>query len=160
LAGEQWIVRYEYLRTPKDQHPGAHLHVNATPPEDCCPPHRPLPRIHFPTGRISLEAVIRLLAEQFELRCATDKEIWRPVLAESERSFLEIAHKPLSGPETTPNQDGGRMVGKPQGRTIKSPKNRAPPESGAEGDSNGVNVAICSKSEEIESPEASKSLKN
>lgn len=98
--GEKWILRYEYLRDPKDQHPGAHVHINAklSGEDDCCPSHRPLPRIHFPTGRISLEAVIRLLADQFELPCATDRSYWRAVLAESERAFLEIAHKPLSGP--------------------------------------------------------------
>jgi hypothetical protein len=97
--GDHWIVRYEYLRDPKDQHPGAHVHVNASlTGEDCCPPHRPLHRIHFPTGRISLEAVIRLLADQFELQCATPRSVWRPVLAESEHRFQQIAHKPLSGP--------------------------------------------------------------
>ncbi len=45
-----------------------------------------------------LEGVIRLLVEEFGVQCNQPASVWRPVLAETERSFLEIAHVPLSGP--------------------------------------------------------------
>lgn len=45
-----------------------------------------------------LEGVIRLLVEEFGVPCNQPPAIWRPVLAEAERAFLEIAHQPLSGP--------------------------------------------------------------
>jgi hypothetical protein len=57
-----------------------------------------LERVHFPTGRISIEAVIRLLIEQFGLEARTRPETWRPVLAASEEEFLKIAHRDISGP--------------------------------------------------------------
>jgi len=59
---------------------------------------RPLERVHFPTGRFSIEGIVRLLAEEFDVPTNRDAAIWRPVLAASEREFLEIAHLPLSGP--------------------------------------------------------------
>lgn len=55
-----------------------------------------LERIHFPTSRVPLEAVINLLATDFRVRCNEQPELWRPVLAESERRFFQIAHIPLS----------------------------------------------------------------
>lgn len=100
--GKQWIFRYDYLREPgSDPHPTAHLQVRGEVLETgVLPASRPLDRVHFPTGRIALEAVIRLLIEQFGLPARTPPEIWRPVLTESEHSFREIAHQPLSGPAT------------------------------------------------------------
>ena len=61
----------------------------------------PLDRSPFPnpTQRISLEAVIRLLIEQFGVPANQPPDIWRPMLTESEAAFLEIAHRSLSGPE-------------------------------------------------------------
>jgi len=98
-AGDRWVFRYDYRRVPPDPHPAAHLQIRATPEEGCLPPNRPLARIHFPSGRVSIEAVIRLLADQFGVPCNRGPILWRPVLAESERIFHEIAHLPLSGPE-------------------------------------------------------------
>ena len=96
--GERWIFRYDYLRHPPAPHPAAHLQLHARLEEaDCLPPGRPLERIHFPTHRVSIEMVIRLLADQFGVPCHEPPEIWRPVLDESERRFLEIAHPPLPG---------------------------------------------------------------
>lgn len=98
-GGERWIFRYDYLRHPPSPHPAAHLQVRGELAEHCLPERTPLERIHFPTGRVSLEAIIRLLADQFDVPCNRPAELWRPVLAESEGAFLEIAHRPLSGPE-------------------------------------------------------------
>ncbi len=97
-AGEQWVFRYDYVRTPPAPHPAAHLQVRGALTENCLPPDTPLERVHFPTHRVSLEAVIRLLADQFAVRCNEGDDVWRPVLDESERLFLEIAHPPLAGP--------------------------------------------------------------
>jgi hypothetical protein len=99
--GERWIVRYDYLREPgPDPHPQAHVQVRGALVEAGVPARRGLlEHVHFPTGRVPVEAVIRLLAEQFGVRCNEPAAVWRPVLAESERRFQEIAHRPLSGPE-------------------------------------------------------------
>lgn len=97
--GKKWICRYDYLREPgPDRHPQAHLQVCGEPPDYA--PNADLHKVHFPTGRVAIEAVVRLLVEQFEVPSNESAEIWRPVLAESERAFQEIAHRPLSGPAT------------------------------------------------------------
>jgi hypothetical protein len=97
--GDRWVFRYDYLRTPPNPYPAAHVQVRGSLVEDCLPHGLTLERIHFPTARVSLEAVIRLLADQFETPYQKPPEVWRPILAETERSFLEIAHHPLAGPE-------------------------------------------------------------
>jgi hypothetical protein len=97
-GGRDWICRYDYLREPGDDpHPQAHLQVNGAFGEDMVSKSS-LPRIHFPTGRVALEAMIRLLADQFEVPCNEPPEMWRPVLSESEQAFQRIAHQPPSGP--------------------------------------------------------------
>lgn len=92
--GDHWIFRYDYLRVPRSSEPPAHLQIRGTLIES----GEPLERLRFPTGRVSLEAVIRLLVDQFDVPCNEDTAIWRPILALSERLFLDIAHRPLSGP--------------------------------------------------------------
>jgi hypothetical protein len=97
--GENWVLRYDYARVPNDRHPASHLQVRAKLlAEGCLPEHTPFERIHLPTGRMTLEAVIRLLVEQFEVPCNESEDIWRPILAESERAFELIAHRHISGP--------------------------------------------------------------
>jgi hypothetical protein len=99
-GGDEWVVRYDYLRFPKQPHPNSHLQINAALKHSAClPSHGMLERIHFPTHRISLEAVIRMLAHQFQVPCNEDESVWTRLLSESERLFLEIAHKSISGPE-------------------------------------------------------------
>lgn len=96
--GRDWVFRYDYKRDPEHQYPPAHLHVRGALNSDALPIKLPLERIHFPTPRVSLEAVIRLLAEGFGVPCNEPPEVWRPVLAEAEHLFSEIAHQPISGP--------------------------------------------------------------
>ena len=97
--GDRWVVRYDYLRTPADPHPGMHVPIRGQPHEpDVLPPRATLERVHFPTGRISIEAVIRMLVEQFHVPPNEDAAVWRPVLAESEHLFQQIAHHGISGP--------------------------------------------------------------
>ena len=96
---DDWIFRYDYLRDPRDQYPAAHLQINAAlKVEGVLAEQRPLARIHFPTGRVPLEAVIRLLAEDFGVPCVQPREVWRALLAEAENFFKEIAHQPPFGP--------------------------------------------------------------
>lgn len=92
--GQQWMFRYDYLRYPPEPHPAAHIQIRGTLTEPILPPGMPLERVHFPTMRVSLEAIIRLLAEDFGVPCQTPSDVWRPVLAESEAAFLAVAHRP------------------------------------------------------------------
>lgn len=100
VAGDRPVFRYDYLREPGDDpHPTAHLQVYGDLTQvDVLPEDMPLSRVHFPTGRISIEAVIRCLVEQFDVPTNEDTHVWRAALAESERAFLEVAHTPRSGP--------------------------------------------------------------
>lgn len=100
--GTHWIFRYDYLREPGPYpHPTAHLQIRGHLQEQ---PRLTndfsLSHIHFPTDRVSLEAVIRLLAVEFDVPTNQPPKVWRPVLTESEKAFREIAHRPRSGPET------------------------------------------------------------
>jgi hypothetical protein len=97
-AGDRWIVRDDYLRQPKNPHPGDHLQIRGQLTEYCLPAHRTLERVHFPTMRVSLEAVIRLLVDQLVVKCNERVKVWRRILATSEAGFLNIDHRSLSGP--------------------------------------------------------------
>lgn len=95
----RWVFRYDYRRNPNDPYPGAHLQVRGALEEPTAD-GRALERVHFPTGRVSLESVIRLLVEEFRVPCGLPLEVWRPLLEESERLFHEHATRPrtISGP--------------------------------------------------------------
>lgn len=97
-VGDRWIFRYDYNREAPDQHPSTHLHIRGSLHENCLGADQLLERVHFPTNRVSLEAAIRLLIEQFNVLPNTPADIWRHLLAESEALFMQIAHKSLSGP--------------------------------------------------------------
>jgi len=97
-AGNQWVFRYDYERNPPNHYPAGHLHIRGTLVENCLSSDHLLEDLHFPILRSSIEAVIRLLHEQFGIKCNTAASLWRPMLALSEELFLDIAHKPLSGP--------------------------------------------------------------
>lgn len=94
LEGKQWVWRYDYVRESSGRHPAGHLQVNAVPVEKVSLPRKVLANAHFPTGRVSLEAMIRLLIDGFGVRPNQDREVWEPVLLESEGLFLEVAHIP------------------------------------------------------------------
>jgi hypothetical protein len=99
--GEHWIFRYDFLRHEFHEearnHAEGHFQIQADLLEqDGLPYGKTVARIHFPTGRVSLEAIIRLLVDEFGVRCLSDDELWRPVLRESEEFFLDIAHRPRS----------------------------------------------------------------
>lgn len=94
--GEQPIFRYDYFRFPRKQYPASHLQIYGTL---AYAQQVDLDRVHFPTHRVSLEAVIRSLIEEFGVQSRTQPEFWRPLLAESEATFLGIHHRSLSGPD-------------------------------------------------------------
>lgn len=97
--GHDWVFRYEYLRTQRDRHAASHLHVRgALVCDGCLPEKTSLEDVHFPTGRMAIEGVIRCLVEEFNVPTATDPAFWRAVLAESENQFIAIAHRAPSGP--------------------------------------------------------------
>lgn len=96
--GEYWVFRYEYDRVPPGDHPACHLHVNGRLEHDVLGGAL-LGRVHFPTGRMPLEAVLRCLIEEFDVDCAVPSEVWRPALAASEEAFMREASQPLSGPD-------------------------------------------------------------
>ena len=108
--GECWIFRYDYLRRPPEDIPGAHVQIRGSLLEDCLPRGTPLERIHFPTMRVSLEAVIRLLAKEFTVRCNEDDAVWKPALDETERAFFDIQHLPVGSPEPAPRSPGRRKL--------------------------------------------------
>lgn len=96
----RWVFRYDYIRDPRDHHPPSHVQIRGQLTEkECLPDGVPLERIHFPTARMSLEAIVRLLADQFGVPCNKPPKVWRALLAESERAFLQIAHQAPSGPD-------------------------------------------------------------
>ena len=95
-TGDQWVFRYDYLRTPPDPHPASHLQIRGSLTHV---PEIQMKDVHFPTHRVSLEAVIRLLIEEFRVPPRRESEFWRAVLAESEAVFMKIHHRSLSGPD-------------------------------------------------------------
>ncbi|MFA5891843.1 MAG: hypothetical protein WDA27_12980 [Actinomycetota bacterium] len=96
--GKRWIFRYDYIREAgADPHPQAHVQIHGRLAESGVA-HRGLSKIHFPTGRIALEGIIRLLIEEFDVPANQPPETWRPVLAEAEQAFLAVAHRPTSAP--------------------------------------------------------------
>jgi hypothetical protein len=102
-ADDEIVFRYDYTRQPPghDVHPLAHLNIYGIPlVADSLPQKKTLARIHFPTGRVSIEAVIRCLIEQYKVPTRANASEWRQMLACSEEEFLKIAHQPRSGPDT------------------------------------------------------------
>lgn len=96
--GREWLFRYDYIREGQGRYPGAHFQVQGSLDFPDALHERPLKSVHFPTQRVPMEGIIRLLAEQFAVPCAQHTRIWRPMLAEAEKTFQEIAHPASPGP--------------------------------------------------------------
>jgi hypothetical protein len=91
---DSWVFRYDYLRKSPTREPGAHLQIRGSLQEEgILPPDEPLSVVQFPTRRVSLEAVIRLLAMEFHVPCKEGPEWMNGALQEAEKAFLEIAHE-------------------------------------------------------------------
>lgn len=83
----QWVLRYEYSKSPTEHAPHAHLHIVANRGgED-------LSRIHFPTGdRVSIEQVIVHLI--FEYGVTPKCKDWFEILSKSHQGFSEKRGEP------------------------------------------------------------------
>lgn len=92
-----WVFRYEYNRHPVGPHPPTHLHVRGELAENCLREGELLEHVHFPATRVSLEAVIRLLVDQFHVPSQLKRSDLRKLLTQTEREFLDIAHRAISG---------------------------------------------------------------
>jgi hypothetical protein len=92
---QSWIFRYDYLRESPLREPGAHLQVRGALAEaGVLPEHQPLANVQFPTRRVSIEAIIRLLAIEFGVPCRSEPARVNALLSEAEAPFMAIAHEP------------------------------------------------------------------
>jgi hypothetical protein len=97
---DSWVFRYDYFRATSRAEPPAHLQLRGSfPPELGNLGGKRLQDYRFPVGRPTLEGVIRLLVSSFGVPCNVHQRVWYPVLAATEREFLNRAFLPLSGPE-------------------------------------------------------------
>lgn len=81
LAGGQEIVIYHYDPRPESKVKTPHLHVRGLDkPFD-------LGKAHFPTGRVSIEEVLRFAVRELGVRPGTTN--WETILEETERDFHE-----------------------------------------------------------------------
>jgi hypothetical protein len=94
---DSWIFRYEYQREPATgyRYPKAHLHLNADPPG--YPGTKPFPKLHIPTGRVTVEMIVRHLLDEHGLPCISPH--WQDVLQQTEADFAEIQRRRLIAPE-------------------------------------------------------------
>jgi hypothetical protein len=73
---KSWLIRWEYVRDPPRgdyAYPPAHVHVNATFADGT-----PVGHLHVPTGRVSLELVLRHLITDWNVKPRT--EDWGDIL--------------------------------------------------------------------------------
>ena len=87
--GDRWIFRYDYLRHSAD-HPPAHFQIRANLSENSVltQQRQTLERIHFPTSRVSLEAIIRLLVDEFGINCNEPPDVGDPYSPRAKGCFL------------------------------------------------------------------------
>ena len=86
-GGEQkWVFRYDYSLNPEENVPYAHLHLNADRDG------KQLQRIHFPTGRISIEQIIAHLIIEHGVQ--PKKPDWLEFLTKSHLSFVKLRTDP------------------------------------------------------------------
>ncbi|MGH8614055.1 MAG: hypothetical protein ACREYF_19015 [Gammaproteobacteria bacterium] len=92
--GDEWVFRYDYAREPGNEHPPSHLQIwGNLIAEGALPKTKPLEGVHFPSRRISLESVLRLLAVDFGIRTNKPADVWRAALAASEEPWLRVARE-------------------------------------------------------------------
>lgn len=101
VPSDQWLVRYDYSYEPgKPPYSQSHVQVNAKLRGHGLPRDGDLQGVHFPTRRMLIEGVIRLLIEDFQVPVHKDhRDIWRSLLAESEKELAGIMRQPPLGPD-------------------------------------------------------------
>lgn len=93
---DSWIFRYEYQREPGEKYPYplAHLHLNANP--DGYPGPKPFPRLHLPTGRVTIEMIARHLLDEHVVPAISPD--WQEELKAAESAFDEIQRRRMLSP--------------------------------------------------------------
>jgi len=92
---DPWLFRYEYNRETTDHYAPGHVHIRGSFADfEGLGPKSTLERIHFPTGRVPLESIIRLLADNFQVDTNEPEQVWRPLLHQTEQAFIQIARQP------------------------------------------------------------------
>lgn len=56
-----------------------HLHISA------------VPRVHFPTSRITIERFIRMLIDYYDIRPILPDSVWKPILEKNQKAFDKLA---------------------------------------------------------------------
>jgi hypothetical protein len=95
-ASKHWIFRYDYVRQPASVAGGIDAfapHLNVSGRHSEIEDEVPLNSVHFPTRRMSVESTIRLLITNYNVPANSPDATWRPMLAEAENMFREIAHE-------------------------------------------------------------------
>ncbi|MBZ0188334.1 MAG: hypothetical protein K8F91_18945 [Candidatus Obscuribacterales bacterium] len=94
-----WIFRYDYIRKPDDIHPPSHLQIRANLTESVPVKKNSLEHVHFPTERVSIEAILRLLINDFDVPCKCkevledETPLWEAVLRATEAPWQDVAHR-------------------------------------------------------------------
>lgn len=79
---ESHIFRWEFIREPPAPHvPQSHLHIYGQNPHA-----QNLSRVHFPTRRLSVEQIIWLLIQEWDV--TPQSENWYAILQRGHRDFL------------------------------------------------------------------------
>jgi hypothetical protein len=88
---DSWIFRYEYQREPAEgyPYPVANLQINASP--DSYAGDKRFRDLHLPTGRVTIEDIVRHLIDEHGLEPVSDD--WGETLSATEESFKEIQRK-------------------------------------------------------------------
>jgi hypothetical protein len=92
-AGDKWIFRYDFSREPGNKYAASHIQVRGQLTEAVQLRKQTLENVHFPTRRISIESILRLLIDDFNIKPNQDDGIWRAALAASEGEFYRVAHQ-------------------------------------------------------------------
>ena len=81
---DSYVLRYEYSRTPDNEKPHSHIHVNGVHPIF---PELDYKRLHIPVGRVSIEQVIAHLILEHGITAKNGKDAAIEILRESHRNF-------------------------------------------------------------------------
>lgn len=94
---DSWIFRYEYKRDqPADYpYPLAHVHVNAKSPGGYGTEQKDFSDLHLPTGRVTVEAVVRHLICEHGIEPISPN--WEQTLTDTEAAFAAIQKKRYQG---------------------------------------------------------------
>lgn len=79
-----YVFRYEYTRSPVNNKPHSHFHVNGTHPTIASLDYK---RVHIPAGRISLEQILAHLIIEHHVNPKSDQKATLELLRKSHQGF-------------------------------------------------------------------------